>query len=140
MTQLCTFFLDRQYFGVPIDRVQEVVRPQRVTPVPLAPVAVAGLMNLRGQIVTALDLRRVLGMAQGPEARGGVVLRCEECSVGLLVDAVDDVLDASDEAFEPAPQTLRGSRRALIAGAYKLEGRLLLALDVDRLLQLDLAA
>jgi purine-binding chemotaxis protein CheW len=132
--QYCTFSLGDHYFGLPIEQVQEVIRSQRLTRVPRAPAAVAGLINLRGRIVTALDLRRLLEMAPAPEpARGNVVLRGEDHGLSLLVDAIADVVEVDESAFEPPPDTLRGRKRALIRGAYKLERQLLLVLDLERL-------
>jgi purine-binding chemotaxis protein CheW len=134
--QLCTFRVDGLLVAIDARRVQEVVRPQELTRVPLAPRAVRGLMNLRGDILTAIDLRTRLHL---PERSAGesvmsVVVATEHGSVGLIVDAAGDVLELGQETFEPPPQTLRGGSRALIIGAYKLADRLLLLLDVDRVL------
>lgn len=133
-TQYCTFLLDGLYFGVDVQRVQEVLRAQQLTPVPLAPEHVSGLINLRGQIVTALDLRQRLGL---PPKEGGkppmnIVIRSDEEAVAILVDEIGEVVDVDEDRFERPPETLQGSARELIPGAYKLEGRLLLILDTDR--------
>jgi purine-binding chemotaxis protein CheW len=135
-TQFCSFHLDRYLFGVEVERVQEVVRHQPMTRVPLAPAVVGGLINLRGQIVTAIDLRCLLGLPARPdgEAPMNVVLRSEDGAVSLLVDEIDDVIDIDDEAFETAPETVKGPARDLILGVYKLDGRLLLSLNVDTML------
>jgi purine-binding chemotaxis protein CheW len=132
----CTFFLDGQCFGVEVRRVQEVVRRQPTTPVPLAPAAVRGLINLRGQIVTAIDLRRRLGLPDRPDDAESVnvVIRTGAGAVSLLADDVGDVLPVPDDAFEPPPEGLRGPARELIRGVYKLDGLLLRALDLDRVL------
>lgn len=132
--QLCTFYLDGLFFGVDVRRVQEVLRFQRMTPVPLAPPVVEGLINLRGQIVTALDLRRRLDLADRPAGRQpmNIVVRSDEGPVSLLVDEIGEVVDVDDSAFEPPPETLQGPARQLIPGAYKLASRLLLILDTDR--------
>ena len=132
--QFCTFLLAGHHFGVDVRRVQEVVRPQEMTRVPLAPPAVRGLINLRGQIVTAIDLRRRLDLPDRPggEPAVNVVVRTDNGAVSLLVDEIGDVLDAPADAFEPPPDTLRGPARELVRGAYKLDGRLLLVLDTDR--------
>ena len=131
--QYCTFLIDGLLFGVEASRVQEVLKPQELTPVPRAPRAVSGLLNLRGEIVTALDVRTRLGL---PQREGGrpsmnVVLRDEGGAVSLLVDEIGEVLDADEASFEPPPQTLRGPFRDLLSGTYKLDGKLLLVLDVD---------
>lgn len=136
--RLCTFTLDGHCCGVAVERVQEVVPPQELTRVPLAPPAVRGLINLRGQIVTAIDLRRRLGLAETPPGRRSmnVVVSTGAEAMSLLVDDVGEVLEADESQFEPAPDPLRGPARELIRGAYKLDDRLLLLLDVDRALDL----
>lgn len=132
--QFCTFYLDKLLFGVEVSKVQEVIRYQEVTRVPLAPPVVRGLINLRGQIVTALDLRRRLELPDRPAdwAPMNVVVRSGDEAVSLLVDEIGDVLDVEDECFEAPPQTLRGEARELIRGVYKLEDRLLLMLDTEK--------
>ena len=134
--QFCTFYLDRALFGVEVHKVQEVLRDQEMTPVPLAPEVVRGLINLRGQIVTAIDLRRRL--ARGPRESGGrsmnVVLRTEEGAVSLLVDEIGDVVEVDDSVLERPPENLRGVSRELISRVAKLERELLLLLDTDKVL------
>jgi purine-binding chemotaxis protein CheW len=133
----CTFFLDGHYFGIDVLKVQEVIRYQKMTLVPLAPAVVRGLINLRGQIVTAIDLRRRLDLPDRPDGERpvNVVVRTDDGAVSLLVDEIGDVLDVPEGAFERPPETLRGTARDLIRGACKLDGRLLLVLDLDRLLE-----
>lgn len=107
--------------------------------VPLAPGAVRGLINLRGQIVTAVDLRRRLALPD-PEAGRlpmNVVVRHGDGAVSLLVDEIGDVVEVDQEDFEPPPDTLHGPARELIRGAYKLKDRLLLPLDVERVLDVS---
>ena len=132
--QYCTFFLDGLYFGIEVLRVQEIIRYQEMTRVPLAPPVVRGLINLRGQIVTALDLRKRLELKERPDGQlpMNVVVQTDDGPISLLVDDVGDVLEVSEKAFEPPPQTLGGVVRELIRGAYKLKGRLLLVLDSER--------
>lgn len=134
--QYCTFFLDGYYFGIDVLEVQEVIRCQPMTPTPLAPPVVRGLMNLRGQIVTALDLRRRLDLPDRPDGAApvNVIVPTDDGAVSLLVDEIGDVVAVTDGAFERPPETLRGPARDLIRGAYKLSDRLLLALDLDRVL------
>jgi purine-binding chemotaxis protein CheW len=133
--QFCTFYLGERYYGLDVLRVQEIVRSQPLTRVPLAHPMVRGLINLRGQIVTALDLRLRLGL---PPLEAGepmnVVVQTSEGAVSLLVDEVGDVLEVADEQFEPPPDTLRQSSRDMIQGAYKLAGQLLVILDADRVI------
>ena len=138
--QFCTFYLAGHCFGVEVDEVQEVLRHQDMTAVPLAGPEVGGLMNLRGQIVTAVDLRERLGLPKRSEDETpmNVVIRTEEGAVSLLVDQIGDVLMADESSFERPPETLSGHARRLILGAYKLDGRLLLVLDTQR--AIDLAA
>jgi len=132
--QLCTFYLDDLYFGVDVQKIQEVIRYQVMTRVPLAPPVVRGLINLRGQIVTAIDMRRRLGMPALPEGKlpMNVVIRTDDGPVSLLVDEIGDVLEVREETYERPPETLHGAARELVLGAYKLSGQLLLTLDSDR--------
>src|SRR5262249_25676126 len=107
--QFCTFFLDDLRFGVDVQKVQEVVPYQEMTPVPLAPPTVRGLLNLRGQIVTGIDLRRRLELEDRPEWQLpiNVVLRGGDSPVSFLVDEIGEVIDVSADACEPPPDTLR---------------------------------
>ncbi|HUA14145.1 MAG TPA: chemotaxis protein CheW [Verrucomicrobiae bacterium] len=131
--QYCTFFLDGSLFGVTVAQVQEVIRFQEMTRVPLAPSVVEGMINLRGQIVTAIDLRRRMELP--PRAEGqlplNVVVRTKDGTVSLLVDEIGDVIEVSESTFEKPPETLRGEMRATIRGVHKLENRLLHLLDVE---------
>lgn len=132
--QFCTFFLEDLSFGIAVTQVQEVIRLEEMTPVPLVSSHVRGLLNLRGQIVTAIDLRSCLELAErsGGETPMNVVIRTDEGLVSLLVDRIGDVLEVDDRQFEAAPERLSGRARELIKGTYKLEERLLHVLDVDR--------
>jgi len=136
--QFSTFVVDRLLFGVEVEKVQEVIRYQQMTRVPLAPSVVRGLINLRGQIVTAIDLRGRLGLRE--RAAGdlpmNVVVRHEDGAVSLLVDEIGDVLEVEEETFELPPGTLSGEAGELIRGVYKLKDKLLIALDTDKMLNL----
>ena len=134
-SQFATFYVDGLLLGVEVSKVQEVIRSQQMTRVPLAPAIVAGLINLRGQIVTAIDLRRRLELADRATdlLPLTVVVRTGNEALSLLVDDIGDVLEVEDGAFEPPPETLRGSARELIRGVYKLKERLLLVLETDNL-------
>lgn len=136
--QYCTFYLDGLFFGVEVQKVQEVIRYQELTRVPLASRVVSGLINLRGQIVTAIDLRERLGLVRRPidKLPMNVVVRSDDGAVSMLVDEIGDVQEVDGESFEPAPHTLRGEARSLIRGAYKLKDRLLLVLDTERAIQI----
>jgi purine-binding chemotaxis protein CheW len=132
--QCCSFQLDHFLFGVPVLDVQEIMRQQKLAPVPQAADAVAGLLNLRGQIVVAIDLRRRLGLP--PRAAGAkqvmLVVRTDEQPVSLVVDEIGDVLELSDDKREPPPETVAAGARELIESVYKLDQRLLLLLDTKK--------
>jgi purine-binding chemotaxis protein CheW len=131
--QLSTFSVADHLFGVEVTVVQEVIRYQPMTRVPLAPAALAGLVNLRGQVITAIDLRRRLGFSDraADELAMDVIVRTRDGLVSLLVDRIGDVVEVAEEAFEEPPETLQGITRELIRGAYKLDHALLLSLDVQ---------
>lgn len=135
--QFCTFLLDGYLFGVPVPQVQEVIRYQLMTRIPLAPGAVEGLINLRGQIVVAIDLRRRLGLENRPPGKlpMNVVVRTADSVVSLLADEIGDVIEVEESTFEQPPETLRGAVRFMILGVHKLEGRLLHLLDTDQACQ-----
>jgi purine-binding chemotaxis protein CheW len=139
--QFCTFYVDGHYIGIDVVEVQEVIRYQEMTHVPLAPTEISGLINLRGQIVTALDLRGRLGMppADGHRMPMNVVVRTAEGSMSLLVDEIGDVIEVGDDSFERPPATLTGRARTLVRGAYKLDQQLLLVLDTERAVAVEAA-
>jgi purine-binding chemotaxis protein CheW len=132
--QYCAFYVAGHYFGIDVTRVQEVIRYHEMTRVPLSPPAVRGLINLRGRIVTAIDLRRQLDLGERPEGDlpVNVVVLTAEGAVSLLVDEIDDVVTVPNSAFESPPATLQGSARDFILGACKLRDRLLLVVDPER--------
>jgi|SRR5580658_216938 purine-binding chemotaxis protein CheW len=132
-SQYCTFYLDKLLFGVELKGVQEVIRSLEVTRVPLAPAAVSGLINLRGQVVTAVDLRRQLQLEPRPPGLPAmnVVVRSDDGAVSLLVDEIGDVVEVEEISFEPPPGTLRSSVRSMVQGVHKLNGRLLHVLDIE---------
>ena len=132
--QFCTFFIDKHFFAVPVQEVQEVIRYQQMTRVPLVPAVIRGLINLRGQIVVAFDLRRRLGFPDRPEGQlpMNVVVRTDDGAVSFLVDEIGDVLEVNEETFERPPETMQGPARELLRGVYKLRDRLMLVLDTER--------
>jgi len=132
--RFATFHVAGLLFGVDVLRVQEVLRYQPMTRVPKAPVEIEGLMNLRGQIVTAIDMRRLLRLPERDETAQpmNVVIRTEAGAVSLLVDEIGDVLDLEDAAYEPAPGNLDAAARKLVIGVVKLERELLLVLDPEQ--------
>ena len=131
--QFCTVRLAGHLVGVPVERVQEVISAQTMTPVPLAPRVISGLINLRGQIVTAIDLRARLEFDARPDGElpMNVVVQTPTGVVSLLVDAIGDVVDVEDTIFEQPPETLTGIAKNLVLGVYKFEEHLLLELDID---------
>lgn len=136
MSQLSTFHVGKYLFGVDVALVQEVVRLQSITPVPLAAPEIAGLINLRGEVLTAIDLRVRLGMPKASSGREpvNVVIRVDNEPVSLLVDEIGGVLEVSQVPFEQTPSTVDERVRDLLLGAYTLPDRLLLALNAARVL------
>ncbi len=141
--QFATFFVKDLYFGIEVQKVQEVLRAQEMTRVPLAPGVLRGLINLRGQIVAAIDMRQRLALAprlvdQGVDQEPmNMIVRAEDGAVSLLVDEIGDVIHVAAESYEPVPETMAPNLKQLVEGVYKLEGRLLLVLDTERTLQLQ---
>ena len=136
--QFCTFSVDGLFFGVEVLKVQEVIRYQEMTPVPLAPAVVRGLINLRGQIVTAIDLRKALGVGDrsADQLPMNVVVRTDDGVVSLLVDEIGDVINAEPNTYERTPDTLSPSKGELINGVYKLKDRLMLVMDIEKAVNL----
>lgn len=135
MVQLCTFQLDERTFALPVAAVREVLRPPRLTAVPLAPPEVVGVANLRGQIVPVLDLRVRLALEARRPAAHVLILRVGDATFGVLVDSVGDVVEVERAAFEPVPEHVVLERAELLSGAFKLPDRLLLVLFVDKILR-----
>jgi purine-binding chemotaxis protein CheW len=138
--QYTSGLVDELFVGIRVEAVQEVAGECELTRVPHAPACVGGLLNLRGQIVTAIDLRPCLQASDRPAGQRPVnlILRTDDGCVSLLMDQVGDVLEVEDNDFEPVPSTLEGRLRELITGVYKLDGRLLLVLDTDKVLAVSL--
>lgn len=136
--QFCTFYLNNLLFGIDVLTVQEIILPQEMTQVPLAKTAVRGLINLRGQVVTAIDLRKWLDFepAEGEKASMNVVIRAEDDILSFLVDDIGDVVEPHESTFEQSPETLSENIRELINGVYKLEKKLLLVMDIERTFEL----
>jgi len=136
MSQLSTFHVGKYLFGVDVSLVQEVVRLQLITPVPLAAPEIAGLINLRGEVLTAIDLRTRLGLPPAEASREpvNVVVRVDDEPVSMLVDEIGGVLEVSQVPFEQTPSTVDERVRDLLLGAYTLPDRLLLALNARAVL------
>ena len=130
--QFCTFYVDDILLGIDVLDVQEVLRYQDVTEIPLAPPEIQGLINLRGQIITAINLRSRMNLPPGQDNKKcmNVVTRINNEVVSFLVDSVGDVLDVDDAHLESVPSTVAAATRELVSGVYKLEEkRLLMVLD-----------
>jgi len=138
VTEYVTVWIGEQLFGLPISRVQDVFMPDRLTKVPLASAEIAGVLNLRGRIVTAVDMRRRLGLAENDNGRTrmavGTELQGE--AYGLLIDSVGEVLKLPDDTRESNPVNLDRRLQRISAGVHRLDGQLLVILDVDRVLDL----
>jgi purine-binding chemotaxis protein CheW len=138
MVEYVTAMIGGQLFGLPISRVQDVFMPDRLTMVPLAPADVAGVLNLRGRIVTAIDMRARLGLPKStddkPPMAMGVDLRGE--SYGLLIDTIGEVLKLPDDSRETNPVNLDPRMATLASGVHRLNGQLMVVLDVDKVLEI----
>lgn len=139
---LVSIRVGKQSFGVPVLKVQDVIVQTPINRVPLGPPEIAGSLNLRGRIVTAVDMRRRLKMEpRGPdETFMSVIVEHVGELYALLVDDVGDVLWLSPSDHEPAPVTLSAHWRAVCSGLYRLDGELLLVLDVEQVLDLNAGA
>lgn len=139
MNQCCTFWVNGYFFGVDVLNVREIVEFQKSTPVPLSDEMIDGLINLRGEIVTSIDLRKRFSYGKNHENKEpmSIVVITDECPVSLIVDAVGDVIDVDIERFENTPDTLDAGVRDLISGVYKMDRQLMLILDVKSAVQLE---
>ena len=139
VAEYVTAMIGGQLFGLPISRVQDVFMPDRLTRVPLSTAEIAGVLNLRGRIVTLIDMRSRLGLEKREEGAAvmaiGVEARGE--SYGLLIDSIGEVLKLAGESCEPNPVNLDPRLARVSAGIHRLEGQLLMVLDVDRVLDID---
>jgi purine-binding chemotaxis protein CheW len=133
---LCTFRLHEFHIGIDVTMVQEVLNRQDATRIPLVSDVVQGLINLRGEIVTTIDLRRRLGLPprEADEPSMNVVIRSADGPVALTVDQIGDVIDADESLFEFPPPTLSGPHREFVTGVFKLQDSLLLLIDLERVL------
>ncbi len=137
-TEYVTAMIGGQLFGMPISRVQDVFMPERLTRVPLASEDIAGVLNLRGRIVTAIEMRARLGLPKSGDGRPpmavGVDHRGE--SYGLLIDSIGEVLKLSNDSREMNPVNLDPRMSKVADGVHRLEGQLMVVLDVDRVLEI----
>jgi purine-binding chemotaxis protein CheW len=142
LAEYVTFTTAGQIFGLPIERVQDVFKPTRITRVPLAGAEISGVLNLRGRIVTAIDLRNRLGLEPPQDSRPSMAIGIEFAgeSFGLIVDTVGEVLKLPDEACEANPVNLDRKLAHVSSGVFRLDGSLLVVLDIDRVLELAFEA
>jgi purine-binding chemotaxis protein CheW len=140
--QLCSFSVEGLLLAIDVRKIQEVIRFQEMTRVPAAPPVIRGLINLRGQIVTALDLRRRLDLPPMPDDAHpmNVVIRTDDGAISLLVDDIGDVLELDAEEHQKPPENLPSAMRELVLGIHQLKDKLLLVLDPDRVVNLAGAA
>jgi purine-binding chemotaxis protein CheW len=139
LTEYVTFVAGGQMFGLPIGRVQDVFKPIKMTRVPLAGAESAGVLNLRGRIVTAIHLYARLGLENSNKAETPMAIGIEFDgeSFGLLIDSVGEVLKLADADREPNPINLDRNLARVSCGVFRLDGQLLVVLDIDRLLDLS---
>ena len=140
LVEMCSVRVGQALFGVPIHHILEIVGSARPQPVPLAPRFVGGLVHYRGDVLTTVSLRQLLGLPPNDGAQDILVLENSGGSFGLLVDSVGEVLTVSSTDHEPNPSTLDERRGALFAGAYKLKDGLLVMLDPEKLDPMRLGA
>lgn len=136
VTEYVTVTIAGQLFGLPIERVQDVFMPQGMTTVPMSSYEIAGVLNLRGRIVTAIDMRRRLNLPQREEGAQSMAVGIEYKgeSFGLIIDEVGEVLRLSNDGFEQNPSNLDPRWAAVSAGVQRLDGQLMVVLDVNRVL------
>ena len=142
LIEYVTAMIGDQLFGLPIVRVQDVFIPEQLTRVPLAPPEIAGVLNLRGRIVTLIDLRRRFGLGERKDDEPAMAIGVESRgeSYGLLIDSVGEVLKLDDTACEPNPTNLDHRLASVSTGIHRLDGQLLMVLDVDRVLDIAVKA
>ncbi len=135
--QYSTFWVHQLFFGIEVVKVQEIIRQQEMTEVPLASNAIEGLINLRGQIVIAIDTRRSLGLPgiEGEDRRTNIVIRSEDAAISLLVDEIGDVIDVPLNAYAPVPDNMPLAQRELIECVFDVKEGLMLVLDTARVFQ-----
>lgn len=131
--QLSTFFLGQRWFAFDVTRVQEIVKPMDLTPVPLAPVHVRGLINLRGQVATAIGLRELFALQdKGADEAFNMVCRVDGFLMAFQVDQIGDVIEVTMQDYEPVPATIPESTRKFLSGVFKMQTQLLSVIDLDK--------
>jgi purine-binding chemotaxis protein CheW len=137
VNQFSTFRIDGRFYGVNVKLVQEITKAMPLTPVPQAPNYIAGLINLRGQIATAIGLRELFDLTPSPEEGQGINVICKMDGplLSLVVDEIGDVLEVSDNTFEETPDTVHPSVAQFMSGVYKLPNEILSIIDIHKLFQ-----
>lgn len=136
--QLCGFRIGDGLYAISVLDVQEVIKAQKVTEVPLAPEYVKGLINLRGQIVTSLDLKKLFRIGEtGAEDHMNIIVSSGDSLYSLIADEILDVMNVETATFEPTPDTIEDGLKDFISGVYKLDGNLLILLDLEKILSVD---
>ncbi len=137
-TQLCGFKIKGDYYAIPVLDVQEVIKPYNLTPVPLSQNYVKGLINLRGQIVTSLSLRKLFKMNEDDLSdHMNIIVSHEDSLYALMVDEILDVIEVENKDFESIPETINDNVKKFIKGVYKLEKQLIILLDLEKVLSVD---
>lgn len=138
-SEFVTVVIAGQLFGLPIEQVEDVFMPDAITEVPLSNPEVAGVLNLRGRIVTAIDMRRRLGLAERDDGGTPMAVGIEynQESYGLIIDRVGEVLRLGKSSFEKNPANLDVRWSSVLAGVHRLDGQLLVLLDVERILDVN---
>lgn len=136
-TQFSTFWIDGKLYGVDIQLIQEITKTMPITPVPLAPSYIKGLINLRGQIATAIDLRELFkfSLSNASEKQVNVVCKSDSLLLSLVVDEVGDVLELSSDLYESTPETVSEEISRFMAGVYKLQDNILSVIDVKKIIE-----
>tara|TARA_B100001971_G_scaffold215190_1_gene259680 strand:- start:115342 stop:115803 length:462 start_codon:yes stop_codon:yes gene_type:complete len=137
LTQYCGFKIGNEEYGIPVMEVQEVIKPQVVTPIPLASEFIRGLINLRGQIVSCLSLRKLFGQDDNLEKdHMNIIVRGEEGLFSLVVDEVTDIIDIKNEDVEKAPDTINPNLKKYVDKIFKRDNGLVILLDIKKLIDL----
>ena len=134
--QFSTFYVNNRLYGIDVMKVQEIVKSMPITKIPLAPQHVYGLINLRGQIATAIGLRELFGLEENKtDEQFNVVCQLDGVLISFLVDKIGDVLEVEDKDFENVPDNVSDAMRHFMKGVYKTSGQILSILEVDQVMK-----
>jgi purine-binding chemotaxis protein CheW len=135
INQYCGFIIDEDRYVIPVKEVQEVVRPQPITIVPLSPEHVKGLINLRGQIVTSISLRKLFLVETNQDEHMNIIVRFNDSLYALQVDEILDVIELQEEELEKTPASFHGSFKKFVSGVFKRSDGLYVLLDLKKILE-----